>query len=391
VRIAHLADLHLGFRQYYRTTPAGVNQREQDVADAFRAAVDGVIAAAPDAVVIAGDLFHAVRPTNRAIVVAFQQFQRLRGALPNTPIVVIAGNHETPRTSEQGSILRLYEEIGIHLVTGAPRRFAFPELDLSVLGVPEVALHAKPELLPEGPEKYQVLLLHGEVDGVIRGTQPREHTLAPEILAGQPWNYVALGHYHVQHEVAPRVWYAGALEYTSSNVWGELADEAKHGISGKGWLLADLDAGTVTRMPIPSARTVFDAPPIAADGLLASEVDRRIEEVLAAVPGGLTDAVVRVVVTDIARDVNRSLDYAAIRAFKAQALHLQLDMRAPAPSTRIGSVDASGRRLSLAEMFVVFLAKRELPAGVSRELFMEAGARHLAEVQESDAMQEEVA
>ena len=64
MKISHLADLHLGFRQYHRQTSAGVNQREADVANAFRAAVDGVISARPDAVIIAGDLFQAVRGRN---------------------------------------------------------------------------------------------------------------------------------------------------------------------------------------------------------------------------------------------------------------------------------------------------------------------------------------
>ena len=36
MRIAHLADLHLGYRQYHRQNPNGINQREADVANAFR-------------------------------------------------------------------------------------------------------------------------------------------------------------------------------------------------------------------------------------------------------------------------------------------------------------------------------------------------------------------
>ena len=45
MRLAHLADPHLGVRQYHRQTPSGINQREADVARAFRLAVDGVIGA----------------------------------------------------------------------------------------------------------------------------------------------------------------------------------------------------------------------------------------------------------------------------------------------------------------------------------------------------------
>ncbi|HTC24368.1 MAG TPA: metallophosphoesterase, partial [Gemmatimonadales bacterium] len=96
MKLAHIADPHLGARQYHRQTPSGINQREADVAHAFRTAIDDVIAARPDAVIVAGDLFHTVRPTNAAIVFAFAQFQRLREALPDAAMVLVAGNHDTP-------------------------------------------------------------------------------------------------------------------------------------------------------------------------------------------------------------------------------------------------------------------------------------------------------
>src|SRR5439155_21193806 len=136
VKLAHIADPHLGIRQYHRQTPAGINQREADIAHAFRAAIDGVIEARPDAVVVAGDLFHSVRPTNAAIVFAFRQFQRLREALPGAPIALIAGNHDTPRSTETGSILRLLEELGLDVALDDARRLAHPGLDLPILAVP---------------------------------------------------------------------------------------------------------------------------------------------------------------------------------------------------------------------------------------------------------------
>ena len=43
MRLVHLADLHLGYRQYQRLTPQGINQREADVATAFKRAVDKVV------------------------------------------------------------------------------------------------------------------------------------------------------------------------------------------------------------------------------------------------------------------------------------------------------------------------------------------------------------
>jgi DNA repair exonuclease SbcCD nuclease subunit len=387
VRIAHLADLHLGFRQFHRQSQGGINQREADVGRAFRAAVDGVLASRPDAVIIAGDLFHAVRPTNTSIVFAFQQLQRLREGLPGAPIVMIAGNHDTPRSSETGSILRLYEELGVHAAVDEPRRLDFPECELSVLAVPHAALFApeRPLLRPEGSARHQVLVLHGEVEGLFpfdrSSVEYGGALLDPEVLKREPWSYVALGHYHVQHEVSPRIWYCGALEYVSSNPWGELADEARHGTRGKAWLLADLERGTVARQPVPSARTVYGAPSIDAADRTPAELDRLIGDRLAQVPGGLADAIVRLVVERIPRHIVRELDHAALRAAKATALHLQLDFRRPEPVRAVG-VGSPGRRQTLPELVGEFLGRRPLPERVPRDRFVGLGLELLQEPDE---------
>ena len=378
VKLAHIADPHLGIRQYHRQTPAGINQREADVAHAFRLAVDGVIAARPDAVVVAGDLFHSVRPTNAAIVFAFRQLQRLREALPKAPIVLIAGNHDTPRSTETGSILRLFEELGVDVATDEARRFVYPALDLSVLGVPHQALvgGARPSLRPDGPERHRVLVLHGEVEGVFPFDRSAAEyggaLLGLQELAPAEWSYVALGHYHVQHEVAPRVWYAGSLEYVSPNVWGELIDEADHGLSGKGWLLADLERNTVERREVPLARAILDLEPVEAEGLPATAVSALIAERVRAVPGGVEDRIVRLRVWNIPRHVARELDHAGIRALKSAALHFQLDLRRPEIHRTIG-MGAPGRRQTLPELVRGYLERRPLPAELDREAFVRLG------------------
>lgn len=378
MKLAHVADTHLGIRQYHRQTPSGINQREADVAHAFRAAIDGVLEARPDAVVLAGDLFHAVRPTNAAIVFAFRQLQRLRDALPAAPIVLIAGNHDTPRSTETGSILRLFEELGVDVATDEARRFVYPALDLSVLAVPHQALMSptRPSFRPEGDERRRVLLLHGEIEGVFpfdrSGAEYGGAVVGLEELAPTEWTYVALGHYHVQHQVAPRVWYAGSLEYVSPNVWGELVDESDHGLQGKGWLLVDLERGTVERRRVPLAREILDLEPIEADGLVASAVDGLIRERVEAIPGGVTDKIVRQLVQNIPRHVARELDHAAIRALKAAALHFHLDMRRPEVQRLIG-VGAPGRRQTLPELVRNYLAGRPLPAELDREAFVRLG------------------
>jgi DNA repair protein SbcD/Mre11 len=378
VRLAHLADPHLGARQYHRQTPSGINQREADVARAFRLAVDGVIAARPDAVVVAGDLFHSVRPTNAAIVFAFKQFQRLREALPDAPIILVAGNHDTPRSAETGSILRLFEELGVDVAVDEARRLEYPALDLSLLAVPHHALvgQERPELRPEGGARRQVMVLHGEIEGVL---PTQRHTVeyggalvGLRELAVDQWSYIALGHYHVQHEVAPHTWYSGSLEYVGTNIWGELTDEAEQGIRGKAWLLVDVDRGTVTREPVPASRPIIDLESIRGDGLGAEALDKLIKERLHAVPGGVADRIVRLRVYDVPRHVARELDHAAIRDRKAEALYFHLDIRRPEVQRTVG-VGAPGRRQTLPDLVRDYLRGRPLPAELDREEFVRLG------------------
>lgn len=386
MKIAHLADLHLGFRQFHRQTANGLNQREADVANAFRRAVDQVIEARPDLIVVAGDLFHGVRPTNHSILFAFHQFQRLRAALPDAPLVLIAGNHDTPRSTETGSILGLFETLGADVVADQARRLAYPRLGASVLAVPHMALvqAESVDLTPDGTEPHQILVAHGEVEGLF----PTDRSaieyggalLSREALARGGWSYVALGHYHVQRQVSPRIWYSGALEYVSSNPWGELADEHEHGIGGKGWLLVDLPSGVVERRPVALARRVIDLPAIDGAGHTALELDQAVAAAVAAIPGGLADQIVRLILRNVPRHVGREMNHAAIRAFKAEALHFQLDLRRP-ESHRETGVGSPGRRQTLPEIVADYLTRRVLPAEVDRELFVRTGHELMAAVE----------
>ncbi len=387
MKLAHLADLHLGFRQYDRQTARGGNQREVDVADAFRRAVDDLVAQRPDLILLAGDIFHSVRPTNPAILFLFRELQRVRVALPETPVVLIAGNHDTPRSVETGTILRLYEALGVEVVIERARRIVFPKLDCSVLAVPHQALlsEERPALRPERRDATtrNVLLVHGEVEGVIGGDRSAAEyggaLLTTQDLAPAQWDYVALGHYHVCHEVAANAWYSGSLEYVSPNAWGELKDEAEHGRPGKGYLLVDLPGARTTFRPIPGSRRLVDLPPIQGAGLSAKELDARIAQRVAAADPTFEDQVVRLVVYDVSRGTARDLDHAAIRHYKSRALNFQLDVRRPEERRTVG-VGGPGRRHTLPDTLREFLSRRPLDASLDREALVRLGVEYLEQV-----------
>ena len=385
MRIAHLADVHLGFRQFQRLDASGVNQREADVAAAFRRAVDAVIAQRPDAVLLAGDLFHSVRPTNRAIIEAFTGLRRLREALPAAPVVLIAGNHDTPRSVEAGSILKLMGTLGVDVVDEAARRLDYPALGLSVLAVPHAVLlgeRQSGEWRRDDRFRHNVLVLHPEVPGLFPEGVTDYGGARVELaeLTSGGFDYVALGHYHIVHEVAPRVWYSGSLEFTSHNIWGEWREERRHGLD-KGFLVADLDAGGVERVSLPPARRIADLEWLDAAGMTAAELDAAIHGRLTGVPSGVDGAVVRLVVQNVPNALAHALNHEALRPWRAAALHLHLDLRRPEPPERLVGVGSPTAGHPLAEVVADFLGRRPLDADLDRARLVALGREYLDAVE----------
>jgi len=369
MRLVHLADLHLGFRQYQRLTASGTNQREDDVAATVQRAITQIIEVAPDLVVIGGDVFHTVRPSNPAILHAFRALMQLRERLPETPVIMVAGNHDAPRTAETGCILRLFREIGVHVADARAELFTFPEQSLAVL-------------------RHTVLLLHGEVAGLLpvqaANAERAAIEIPPEALHADRWSYVALGHYHVYREVAPRAYYSGSLEYTSTNPWGELREERERRIPGKGFIEHDLTHGAHHFHPVTPARPLLDLEPIDASGMGAGEIDAAIRARVESAPGGIDHRIVRVTVRHVARHVARELDHGALREYRRRAMHFHLDTRRPDPLPRRSGGGAGGggsRRATLPEIVGERLRERPLPADVDRDQFVALGLRylHLAE------------
>lgn len=387
--IAHLADAHLGFRQFQRLDPDGVNQREADVAAAFKGAVDAVIARDAELVIIAGDLFHAVRPTNRSIVFAFNQLARLRRELPRAPVVLVAGNHDTPRSIEAGSILKLMAGLGVDVVDEETRRLSYPDLGLSVLAVPHAALlasRAPRQWRPDPGARRNVLALHPEIAGYFPefGESDYGGVHVEPAEWGEGWDYVALGHYHVVSEVAPRAWYCGSLEFTSPNIWGERAIEEKRGVT-KGILLADLERHRVERVSLPPARALHDLPSLDARGMSATDLDKAIQGRIAGVAGGVADTITRLVVWNAPRQLAHELDHAALRTLRASALHFQLDLRRPEPAQRAVGSGAPGRAVPLAELVADYLGRRPLDADLDRGRLVALGRSYLEAVDRSEA------
>jgi hypothetical protein len=388
MRLIHLADLHLGFRRFQRLTPNGINQREWDVAMAFNRAVDRIIEIAPDIVLIAGDVFHSVRPTNTSIVHAYQQFSRLKQSLADATIVMIAGDHDTPRSAEVGCILRLFSPLGINVVHGEAQRLSFPDHDLSVLAVPDALRGNQPAYDPDVSAKHNILVIHCEMPGTAPAYAEGQERAIVEVkvddIKPERWSYVALGHYHTFRSYAPHMCYSGSLEYSSLNLWGDLAEEKQLKLPGKGMIEYDLTTQKRKFHFLPATRPIIDLPPIEARGMSAADVDVAIMAGIERVSGGIDDKIIRQVVRDVPRHIARELDHKALRDLKRRALHYHLDTRRPEVIRSIAS-GGPGRRPSLAETVRDHLQRRIVTSDIDRDRLVGLGLDYLREAETIEA------
>jgi DNA repair exonuclease SbcCD nuclease subunit len=392
LRLAHLADLHLGFRAYHRLVGGGdgtgtprYNAREHDVATAFRTALDVVIEEDVDLVLVAGDIFHTVRPSNAAIAAAFRQFARLNAALPDVPVVIVAGNHDSPRAVETGSILALLQEIpNVHVVDREARVLEFPQLDTAVMCLPHSALAGGGlgSIDPTTDARTQILMMHAtvrgeEVDrllGYVSEFGGAQIDIAD--IRVERWDYVALGHYHIATQLAPNMWYAGSLERTSTNIWIET--------SPKGFVTWDSKRRECEFVTVPT-RPIADLQRLSA-WLAAenrymdpTEVDRAIRERVESVKGDIDGKIVRLIMDDIPRDLFRDLDHRRLRDYRARALHFHLDARRPV-RRRQASEQLEGPPRPLDEEATEFLSNVWQPTSgdIERDRLVELAQHYLA-------------
>lgn len=349
MRICHLSDIHLGYRKYTRLTKNGVNQREADVSIAFRETIDRVLKIKPDLVLIAGDLFHSVRPSNAVVTFCFRELRRLSQGI-DAPIVVVAGNHETPKRVDTGCILRLFTEIPkVHIADTKAERFNFPELQTSVYAIPHAALSHIDQIDVRADDTFKtnILLTHGQIEEKWM-SEFGGVTVDYDKLKPFEWDYIALGHVHVPRQVGNNGWYCGAVEHTSSNIWAEANEN-------KGFIEVVLPEKKVTLHSLTSPREVITLDSINGFEKEPDELLELMEQSFAQVSGGMDGKIIRLEVTHVPSSVYRQLNHKAIRQFRTQALHLQLEIRPP-QDVRLGGGDTAIRRGSLEEELKHFVA-----------------------------------
>ncbi|MGE4427434.1 MAG: exonuclease SbcCD subunit D [Solirubrobacteraceae bacterium] len=303
MRILHTADWHVG-RTFHRA----------DLHEAQAAALDALVSLAqehrPDAILVAGDLFDRAIPPVAAVDLACSALARLARV---APVLAITGNHDSP--GRLGPFARLIEAAGVHLRSGTD------DLDRPLLLEDEhgpVALYGIPFLEPDvthealgASERSHAGVLGAAMDRIrtdaaaregvdrtvvtahafVHGGQvsPSERDISvggasevdPSTFAGV--DYLALGHLHQPHAVAPGARYAGS-PVAYSFVEGRIARSA---------VLVELGAPGE-----PVGERLLSLPTWRPTAELRGRLDELLEDPAHA---GLTDHWLRVTLTDTER------------------------------------------------------------------------------------------
>ena len=308
--VAHLSDLHLGFRAYGRVE-RGADVRERDVAAAFERASMEIVRLRPDVVVIAGDVFDRPDPPASAVVALARGLEVFRASLPEAPVLMVAGPRDTPRREGDPGAFAVFDTFpNVEAATGLPRSILIERLGLHAALIPYRAVTRHPPALPEPDPRMQWNLL------VVHAQESGRNDRGIHVDSGE-WNYVALGGEHRRRKVTSRARYSGSLERVALDPWAEAADE-------KGFLTVDLRTGHVAFHPIPGRPVVALAPVKVGRGD-PDRVRRRVREVTVEVPGGIAGKIVRLRLEGAAPADLLALQGEPLKELRAQALHLAVE------------------------------------------------------------------
>ena len=243
MKFFHLSDLHIGLKLIERDL-------REDQEYIFEQIIRLAKEQQPDAMVIAGDIYDKAVPSAEAVEIFDSFMKNLSEEMPQMPVMIISGNHDSAERLAFGS--NLMGKSGIYLskvYDGRIEKFALQDaygtvwIHLLPFLRPSTVRHALPERAEEiqstadgvraaleqtqiDPGERNILLAHQFVTGALRCE-------AEELQVGDvdqipvelfdAFDYVALGHIHSPQKVGREtVRYCGSpLKYSFSEAGQE--------------------------------------------------------------------------------------------------------------------------------------------------------------------------
>lgn len=387
IRLAHFSDSHIGYESYKALAVSGENQRSVDIVKSFVNIVNDIIESDPPLVIHSGDMADRTIIPIRLILLIRSQIAKLASVRPDgsrRQVVLIAGNHEIPRSHKEACFLHLLDGLpGVHVVTNRYSTIEFKEQD-APKELDNTVVHALPhdvlktvdyETIVPLENKYNILCAHGVAGGseLYVRSLGREFAIPTTVLA-RAWDYGALGHWHKQGPVPvgkenradktvakySRIWYAGSGENMG---FGDLRENGLE----RGWLHVTIASDrelTVTRRNLP-IRHMLKLSQIDGGGKSVESIEQELTDNINS--SNIQGAVVSQTVVNVPRDTWSLVNLSKIRLAAKASLHYEvvskpykdLETKPGARKGPLGNIDEL-----LEECANIILSDHERAAGV---------------------------
>jgi DNA repair exonuclease SbcCD nuclease subunit len=376
MKIFHLADTHLGYSAYRKTTEEGINQRENDIYQAFTQCIDYALTHKPDLILHAGDLFDSVRPTNRALTIALQQIMRL--SKNQIPFIIISGNHETPRLRETGHIFRIFDHLD-HVYPIYQEKYE--TIPLQIDGK-NIIIHAIPQcptknhfeenlkkITIDSSADYNLFMAHGAVTGITEFRMNEfNELLIPTKALSNDFDYIALGHYHTYTKLMENTFYSGSPERFS---FAEANEK-------KGMIESELTPVLKTTFIEIKTRPMIDTLPINCSELTPEQIMNRINDTITTLQP--EKKILRIILDKIPYPIYRSLDFQDIRELTKGSLHCELKINTIKEGQT--QMEENNKIESLSEEFIKYLNQQQHLA--EKENLRKLGLKYIQQIESQD-------
>lgn len=207
MKFVHIADVHLGAQpdQGYSWS----EQRKQEIWDSFRETIEQVGQERADLLLIAGDLFH-----RQPLVRELKEVNYLFESIPDTKIVLIAGNHDCLKKDSYYRTFPWSSNV-VCLFGETLEQVYLKDIDTYIYGLSYHSQEIKEGLCdtvrPQtGKGGIHILLAHGGDENHM--------PFKKQLLAASGFDYIALGHIHKPQILVPnKIAFSGALEPLDRN------------------------------------------------------------------------------------------------------------------------------------------------------------------------------
>jgi len=297
VKILHTADLHIGEDLFSTLEKKAAEERYRDALNSLNQVKAIALDKEVDAVVIAGDIFNRVLPSGTSSL-KFSEF--LRELLDyRIHVIILRGNHDRPAIEGASELLKTYrillsekQESYFHYLSKIDsvcvtskdnKTITFVGLPYYPLGIEYEGTESLEEAFKKSDEirsqhsteafkkailerierersktkaDFYILVAHVPISGSISGSERAFYRSRYEItyeaneICRLPFDYIALGHFHVMQMVGtPNCRYSGSI-YRLTFDEPSYIDGRKVSKSEKGIILVDEKGGKLVPEPI---------------------------------------------------------------------------------------------------------------------------------------------